>query len=55
MAEGKAPGYDCVSSEELKASGEIRIGVLHKRCNIIWNKETFPEDWGKAIFLSFLS
>ena len=49
MAEGKAPGYDCVTGEELKASGEAGIDILHKLCNQIWKEETFPEDWGKAI------
>ena len=35
MAEGKAPGYDCVTGEELKASGEAGIDILHKLCNQI--------------------
>ncbi len=46
MAEGKPPAYDCVSGEELKASDEAGIDVLHKLCNF-WTKETFLEDWGR--------
>jgi hypothetical protein len=49
MADGKAPGFDCITAEELKASGETGIDVLHKLCIKIWNEETFPDDWGKAI------
>ena len=32
MAEGKAPGFDCVTGEELKASCEAGIDILHKLC-----------------------
>ena len=49
VADGKAPGFDCVTGEELKASGEAGIDILHKLCNKIWDTETFPEDWGRAI------
>ena len=49
MAEGKAPGFDCVTGEELKATGEAGIDILHKLCNKIWEKESFPDDWGRAI------
>ena len=49
MTEGKAPGYDSVTAEELKASGEYGIDILHKLCNQIWRNETFPTDWGRAI------
>ena len=47
LKEGKAPGYDTISGEELKA--ENGVGIIHKLCNEIWRTETFPADWGKAI------
>ena len=34
MAEGKAPGFDCITGEELKASGKARIDILH--INLLW-------------------
>ena len=49
MAEGKAPGFDCVLGDELEAAREVGIDILHKLCNIIWEKETFPGDWGRDI------
>lgn len=49
MADGKAQGFDHVTGEELKTSGETRIDILHKLCNTIWIKETFQDDWGRAI------
>ena len=47
--EGKAPGFECVTEEKLKASGEAGINILHKLCNKIWEKETFLVDWSRAI------
>ena len=52
MTDGKAPGYDTVTAEELKASGESGIDILHKLCKQIWTNESFPTDhadWGRAI------
>jgi hypothetical protein len=49
LTEEKAPGFDCIAGEELKASGEAGINVIHKLCCNIWNSETFPDDWGRAI------
>ena len=49
MSDGKAPGYDSITAEELKASGESGTDILHKLCNLIWRKESFPTDWGRAI------
>ena len=49
MSDGKATGYDSITAEELKASGESGTDILHKLCNLIWRKESFPTDWGRAI------
>ena len=49
MREGKATGYDSITAEELKAAVEKGIDAIHKLCNRIWDTETFPEDWGKAV------
>ena len=50
MTDWKAPGFDCVTGEEMKASREAGIDIFPKLCNEIWDTETFPEDWGRAIF-----
>ena len=44
LTEGKAPGYDNVTGEELKASGETGVDILHRLCNVIWRTEVFPDD-----------
>ena len=46
---GKAPGYDSITAEELKAAGDPGIDALHLLCEKIWNTETIPADWGKAV------
>lgn len=49
LSDGKAPGFDSITAEELKAAGEAGVDILHKLCTKIWDSETFPKDWGKAI------
>ncbi len=49
MSDGKAPGYVSITAEELKASGESGIDILHKLYHLIWHKESFETDWGTAI------
>ena len=49
LADGKAPGYDNVTGEELKATGNSGVEILHHLCNKIWKNGEFPDDWGKAI------
>ena len=49
MADGKSPGFDGITAEEIKAAGETGIDILHQLCQRIWTHETFPDDWGKAI------
>ena len=49
LTDGKAPGYDNVAGEELKAAGEAGVDILHRLCNTIWRTGVFPDDWGKAI------
>ena len=49
LTDGKAPGYDNVTAEELRASGEAGVEILHRLCNQIWRTEVFPDDWGRAL------
>ncbi|XP_072028136.1 uncharacterized protein [Amphiura filiformis] len=46
MSDGKAPGYDNITAEELKAAGSAGIEILHMLCTKIWDSEIFPDDWG---------
>ena len=47
----KAPGYDKISSEVLKAGGQTIIEILHKIFNSIWSQEKTPEDFSRMIVL----
>lgn len=49
LTDEKAPGYDSITSEELKAAGTKGIDILHRLCCKIWQDEEFPNDWGKSI------
>lgn len=48
----KAVGIDGVSAEEIQAA-TIGTGlqIVHKLCLDIWEKETFPAEWKKAIIV----
>ena len=47
--DGKAPGYDSITAEELKTAGDPGIDALYHLCVKIWDTETIPADWGKAV------
>ena len=49
LTDGNPHGYDNITSEEIKATGETGINILHHLCNLIWRKEEFACDWVKAI------
>ena len=54
LKEGKAAGFDGVSAEEMKATGEIGIDVIHKLCKRIWETEKIPDDWERRSLFQFL-
>ena len=49
LSDGKAPGFDTASAEEINAAGEEGTEIFYKICKQIWETELFPEDWGRAI------
>ena len=49
LSEDKAPGFDTVTSEEIKAAGETGTDIFHYLCNQIWESEKFPKEWGRAV------
>ena len=49
LKEGKVAGFDGISAEEMKATGETGIDVVHKLCRKVWETEKIPDDWGKPI------
>jgi len=52
LKSGKAAGIDGISSEEIKAACEGQgLTVLHNLCKTIWETETVPEEWKKAVIV----
>ena len=51
LKEGKAAGFDGISAEEVNATGETGIYVIHKLCSKIWETEKIPDDLGKAVIV----
>jgi hypothetical protein len=45
----KAPGFDNINSETLKAEGSILSRWIHRVINKIWESEDIPEDWLRTI------
>ena len=41
LKEGEATCFDGISAEEMKATGEMGIDVIHKLCRKIWETEKY--------------
>ena len=54
LKEGKAAGFDGISAEEMKATGEIGSDVIHKLCRQIWESEQISNDWERQSLFQFL-
>ena len=48
----KTPGIDNITAEEIKAATEgAGLEVIYQLCLRIWEEETFPEEWRRAIIV----
>lgn len=47
----KAPGYDGIPIELIKAAGDESIRVMTRLCQHIWETEQWPKDWKRSIFI----
>uniref|UniRef100_A0A914XFE1 Endonuclease/exonuclease/phosphatase domain-containing protein n=1 Tax=Plectus sambesii TaxID=2011161 RepID=A0A914XFE1_9BILA len=54
LKNGKAPGVDQITTEMLKAGGDVLVQRLHTLLGIIWTAEQVPEAWKKAIIVPIL-
>ena len=48
---GKATGFDDISAEMIKVSGDLGISLLHKLIVKIWQTGEWPEEWGRAVLI----
>jgi len=51
MKSGKSPGEDNVTADEMKASCDLGIQVLHKLFLKVWESEVMLLDWSRAEFI----
>ena len=51
LKNGKAPGVDMISAEEIVASGKEGEQALFSLCRRIWQKEEFPDEWKQSVIL----
>src|SRR3984885_12786373 len=51
LKDNKAPGADGIPIELIKAAGDGIIKEITTLCNLIWEKEDWPKDWEKSIFI----
>ena len=54
LKEGKAAGFDRISAEEMKATGETGVNVIHKLCRTIWETENNTGWLGKGSHCSHI-
>ena len=51
MKDGKSPGVDNVTADEMKAAGSMRVDMWLKLCEKVWEREEIPEDWSKSVIV----
>jgi hypothetical protein len=51
MKDGKSPGVDNVTADEMKAAGSMGVNMMFKLCERVWEREEIPEDWSKAVIV----
>ena len=51
LKDGKSPGYDNLTSEMWKATGEEGTDLMWRLCSNIWNSREWPKDWCRAVFI----
>ena len=51
MKGGKAPGWDEVSVEMIRAAGIIGVQWLYRVLRAVWRERRTPEDWKKGIIV----
>src|ERR1700733_13050358 len=51
LKDNKAPGADGIPIELIKAAGDGMVKEITTLCNLIWEKEEWPKDWEKSIFI----
>jgi len=48
----KAPGIDNITAEEIQAATEgSGLQIIYQLCKRVWDEETFPEEWRKAVIV----
>jgi len=51
LKQGKAPGVDLVTAEEIMATGEAGIDIMFELCSKIWKEEKIPDEWKHSVIV----
>ena len=51
LKKNKSPGVDNIIAEEIQAAGQTGVDALYELCSRIWDEESFPQDWKKAVIV----
>ena len=51
LKNGKAPGIDMITAEEIVAAGELGETVFFEQCKKIWVEEQLPEEWKRSVII----
>ena len=51
MKDGKSPGMDNITVDEMKAASSVGVEILFKLSEKVWENEEIPEEWSKAVIV----
>ena len=54
FSDGKAPGFDAISAEEIKGAGETGFNIFFNLCNQKWETDKFLETGERPSLRQFI-
>jgi Reverse transcriptase (RNA-dependent DNA polymerase) len=51
LKQGRAPGIDLVTAEEILAAGVVGVDIMFALCSKIWAEEKIPDEWKHSVIV----